>query len=1103
MNSVAAGALFQMDFEDSSELEIIRVVGSALWTELSRNESFSHYGQSSLQLTVTDPGGGEQLRPAIDIELSEAMASSDIKAISCWVHVPPALAGHFFGRYDARILLNGNKPHWSIPAIKPGWTHLRWEFSNLYQHPRVETIRLQFGPILPGFGEGEIHFDGFTIEAMEAIEYTGAADLIEVVGDAKRPWADRFQAIRKLNTAPSLQALPALFIAVADGMPEEGYNAKSADMQTAYIDKPPVGSQAVRSAAMAAIGDLVAQVATDALPRLRRDLDESLASADGRIRLATVEALRSLESDSWTRERQERALLDDIFYIRDVAQKGLASSGQSSATVAKGLATVLLEGHLPNQKAAARRLSEMGAPAVSALPALQMVLRDAKADQRLRLWCLRAVWWTDESVLLPEDWVLGLELKPGEIHRHLLNRTMDRLQLAGEQAIPALESVLASSNPEARARAATLLSKIGPAADEALSTARVDPMWYVRDAAGTKTAPLASTDGPVRVESSGNRVLFSNGLVEMEFDLEGQDPGPFSARLGAGENMIESDWLYDVLSFKNTPAQSIIERVWFQKIHGVPLNKELEWEFGSADDDQAEMICRYPGTEDFPLEWEFHYVLRRGDSGFYRYMIVRNITGEELPESTITHGANAIGMIRQLVAPTWGLFNTAILHDNFKWPVSFADNTDRSLYPDIYQATFRMPDGGVDAKHEGWNYELNSPVMGYTGKAGGFWQIIPSLEFSGASWPWNQRTGLSHNLFITALEDKYYIPVGVRIRRDWEKIYGPMFFYMNTGENSEEMWMDAKRRAASHVEAWPYQWIDYDGFHERGRVEGKVNVPEGNSPEGAWALLALPGGDIPESVEFGEWWRDVGPYHYVATVEEDGSFDIENVRSGDYDLFIWHGGMYGEYQRAGLAVTAGETLEVGDCLLESRDRGHLLWQIGEPNRTMTEFKNGGNFHQWDNYMRYREDFPDDMDFVVGQSDPKKDWNYLQPAIVRGESKPTSAVIRFEFDPSVSGNPVLTVVAGGRGVNMEILVNGQTLGDLKIANIGLQHIRSVPYGELTVHRYGFDRSVLRSGSNQVTLRFVGRGGVTEEDKQWSYEKWTSYIAYDFLRMELVP
>ncbi len=1109
-------SLLTLNFEDTNDLENIKVAGAKEQTRIFISDSFFKSGQSSLKLVITEPESINRIRPAVDILIPEPIDGADIQAISVWVHVPKIFAGHYFGRYDVRILINGGKPFWSVAAVKPGWNHLRWEFSNLYQQPIVDKIQLQFGPILPGYGSGEIHIDDLLVETIAPLDTDNLDDLHQLVRDASVSWGTRFKAIRALENKGELASLSALFVAVSDGPDEEGYNPFAADMQTAYIDKGAKGSQAVRSAALKAMKKISLNVSSSEQAQLKTMLTNATKDKDGRIRLAAIQVMQVIKQEPtqqpWIEKVYRQTLLDDIYYIRDAAYTGLKASGSSPTGVAKYLVTILEQGQAAEKIKAARFLSEVGSVALAALPTVVAILRDEKADHKLRQWCLRAAWWMDESVLKPEDWGLALDLEPGEMHRHLLNRAMSRLEAAGDAAIPALSTALTSTNPQVRARAAVLLVKAAGinlensaatnAASIALEAAKADPVDYVRSAAGVQPTKKATEGSNVVVKTSDNIISFSNGFVDIEFDTNSQDPGPISARLNGGKNMIDGDWLYKVLSFKDTKAQSIIERVWYQKINGVPLNKNIEWQMGTVSEDQADIVFRYPADETFPLDWEIHYVLRKGDSGFYSYMVVKNKTGEELVNSTNTKGNTSIGMIRQLVAPTWGMFDTAVLHDNFKWPVSFTDEPDHSMYPDIYQATFRMPDGGVDGKHEAWNYNLSSPVYGYTGKEGGFWRIIPSLEFSGASWPWNQRTGFAHGLFITAYEDKYYIPVGVKITKDWQKIYGPMFFYMNQGENTEAMWQDAKTLAAEKVQAWPYKWLVQKGFHDRGSVKGQVTIAGMTSAKGAWAILAKPIETMPSEIEFGAWWRDVGKYHYVAKVQTDGSFDIPNVRSGDYDLFIWHEDVYGEYQRAGLTVVTGQTLDTGKSVLKARDQGQLLWQIGTPNRAATEFKNGNNYHQWDTYLRYRDDFPDDIHFEIGKSDIKKDWNYIQPAIVQGEKQPTSAVISFDFDPAVPGNPLLTVVAGGRGTKLEILVNDEKVGDLNIKDIGLQHVRTAPYGELTVHRYSFDRALLQAGNNKVTLRFLGAGQKTAEMKEWHYQKWTSFISYDFLRMEMV-
>lgn len=1102
----AASGQLRIAFDTPAEAALAGTRTPGVVLALEADRAFVHEGAASLRIDVEDPGGGREIWPAVDVTLPEPVDLATVRAIECRVHVPAGLARNFFGRYDARFTVNGRKPLWSRPAIEPGWTHLRWELSNLHEFPEMRSLRLQLGPIMPGFGRATMHVDSLVLEPMEALGETDAVGWARLAQDRGAPWWRRLQAIRRLEDGGDATALPALFVAVADGGADEGFNPTAVDLQPAYINKPPTGSEAVRSAARRALLSITVRTVATERTAVERALAGAARADDGRMRLAAVATVAGLAPEAANARSLEllrRALLDDLYYVREQALAGLARCGVARGEVARQLGAIVANGASEERIAAARCLSEMGSPALPALPHLLAALRDPAADRLLRGWCLRAAWWTDESVLTPDDWVIALGLRPGQIHRHLLNRAMDRLEKAGPKAVPALARSLRSSDREERARAAVLLRKAGPAGEAALAPARSDPAWYVRAAAGVDVpAPMVS-DVPVMVEETSDAFFFRNGAIEVVFDKHGQDPGPVAARLPGGPNLLDGAWLYRVLSFKDTKAQNIIERVWFQKIRGAPLNKEFRWRLGACSAEQAEMICTYPGGGAAPLEWEFHYLLRRGESGFHSFIVVRNTSGRDLPESTVTSSADAVGMFNQLVAPTWGLFDTAVQHDNFKWPARFNAEPDFAGYPDIYQATYRMPDGEVDAKHEGGNHELASPVVGFCGPQGGVWQITPSLEYSGGSWPWDQKTGVSHNLFVFSLENKYYVPTSVRIAAGWEKVYGPIFHYLNRGENTEEMWADAQRRAATEIVRWPQPWMTEGGFHERGTVQGRVSMADGASPEGAWALLALPGGDIPERIEFGHWWRDVGSYHYSTAVGPDGTFAIPHVRAGDYSLFIWREGVFGEFRRDGLRVEAGRTLDVGDCTLVPRTRGRLLWQIGEANRTVTEFRNGGNFHQWDTYLRYRDDFPNDVRFVVGRSNPARDWNYLQPAVVGGESKPTTWTIVFDLDTVPAGKPVLTVVAGGRGADLDVYINEAKIGELRIDEIGLQHIRTVPHGELTGHEFAFARTLLRPGRNTLELTFARPSGRTEEGAQWIYQSWTNYLAYDFLRLELAP
>lgn len=125
-------------------------------------------------------------------------------------------------------------------------------------------------------------------------------------------------------------------------------------------------------------------------------------------------------------------------------------------------------------------------------------------------------------MLTPDDWVIALHLQPGEVHRHLLNRAMDRLEQAGSMSVPALTQTLRSEDPQARSRAAVILRNLGPLGADALDTLDADQPWYVQSAAGRSVAPpRPHENAPIQVEKQGAELRLSNGLIELTFDTEG------------------------------------------------------------------------------------------------------------------------------------------------------------------------------------------------------------------------------------------------------------------------------------------------------------------------------------------------------------------------------------------------------------------------------------------------------------------------------------------------------------------------------------------------------------------------------------------------------
>ena len=60
----------------------------------------------------------------------------------------------------------------------------------------------------------------------------------------------------------------------------------------------------------------------------------------------------------------------------------------------------------------------------------------------------------------------------------------------------------------------------------------------------------------------------------------------------------------------------------------------------------------------------------------------------------------------------------------------------------------------------------------------------------------------------------------------------------------------------------------------------------------------------------------------------------------------------------------------------------ILWQIGVADGSVREFRSGrlAMQHGYMLWLDYARNFPNDVNFTVGLSDPAMDWNFMQPLL---------------------------------------------------------------------------------------------------------------------------
>jgi rhamnogalacturonan endolyase len=128
--------------------------------------------------------------------------------------------------------------------------------------------------------------------------------------------------------------------------------------------------------------------------------------------------------------------------------------------------------------------------------------------------------------------------------------------------------------------------------------------------------------------------------------------------------------------------------------------------------------------------------------------------------------------------------------------------------------------------------------------------------------------------------------------------------------------------------------------------------------------------------------------------------------------------------------------------------GVTLWQIGTFDRTSAEFRNGSTSRDFETFKRYPKDFPDDVTFTVGASDPAKDWNYAQWALF--VKKPVWT-IRFKSDGRLVGTATLTLAFAsaqpqqGAVTNLEVKVNGILVDTIRLPKTGIAEARRIRRG----------------------------------------------------------
>lgn len=492
---------------------------------------------------------------------------------------------------------------------------------------------------------------------------------------------------------------------------------------------------------------------------------------------------------------------------------------------------------------------------------------------------------------------------------------------------------------------------------------------------------------------------------------------------------------------------------------------------------------------DFPADIDIRYTLGRGDPGIYTYCIF-----EHLPE----YGAATMTEARFAVK----------LADFFDW-MSIDDRRNK-YYPEELPGEDKYVYTAIQSENRAYGFSS-------TKRRVGFFFVNPSVEYlsGGPTKPeflaHRDTTRVQAPVVLNYWRSSHYGGANVTVAAGeaWTKVIGPFMLYLNEGPDPMTMWRDARRRADSEAEKWPYAWVDagnYAGPRQRGTVSGRLTLNDPvlkAFPGRVMVGLAAPAYTAP-GARGGQritWQADAKHYEFWVRANANGTFTIPKVSPGSYTFYAFADGVLGEFSQANVDVGQAQTINLGELKWVPVRRGRQIWEVGTPNRTGAEFAGGDRFFEPDITLQYPKLFPTDVVYTIGQSQPGKDWFYAQAPRapqnaqvepfrgVTGNGQATPYTIRFRMDSAPRGTAVLRLAICGTGARtLQVSVNGGPAGQVQLGPADGVITRHQVQGLWYELQFDFDASKLKAGDNTLTLT-VPAGPANNG------------VIYDYLRLEL--
>ena len=669
----------------------------------------------------------------------------------------------------------------------------------------------------------------------------------------------------------------------------------------------------------------------------------------------------------------------------------------------------------------------------------------------------------------------------------------------------------------------------------------------------------------VTLTDNGNgTVTMNNGIVTMTCSKTGGDVSYFALNTLASTNLINPSQDYGL---SLTHIGSGTNDYWVGVGGG---GTGATYSVVTNNGQIVDVMVRNPlasgNTALYPnglWDWAEHHVMRAGEAGFYTYHVWRHWANQPASYYWADSWQGRCSSIFDTTTNANGSVNYAWDFSSSDVPIGLSINTlppaqtnndgvpaEVAVLP--YTSFVTQPTGNYyepgwpiytqplgltsdlhpcTTKYDQSSYQGASntfrPVWGMATDQIGLWSILGSFEFINGG-PTKQKGAVSGDyMYNDDLEGHGLGSVpnpGAAAGEVFTKVIGPYFMYANTGTNHLQLWTNAQNIASQMVSNWPYAWMnesEQDYPRHRGTVMGALNAKTGESTANAVVIL----GDYAD----GDWiFQGATNFLFWTTSDTNGNFSIPKVRPGNYQLFSYVPGIWGELQISNIVVLPDQTNNLGVINWNPPHLAQRLWRVGTPDHSSKEFHLGNYPKQFGLWWRYLNDkSTNDVNFVIGQSVESNDWYYAQCSVgITPQSYPNLTDhtqtngnywsphwnVIFNLTNLPPTNVLLTVAfAGGNGTYFYTYINGvnatPTISGVSDPYHGVGTTSGVDiYRDVvTVGRYqyfqfSYPTNLFVVGTNTFTITIRQPGAPGSWTGTYYPELVQGGLIYDFLQME---